>query len=389
MSFSWFEAGQDAAKATGATASATGAATAAATGAPSANAAGAMLRYTTVDQVSTYRSSDELGDVLKQLQLYADTPPASNVMLRSDPEYAFIINCGNVCVRIEHEKLRIHRFIVDHYSRRFPELAALVGDANTYARVVRLIGNAVHDMDAVIEPLEALVPSQLLVAVIAASCTTRGEELPPADLEHVAEACDELAKLEEVKQVLLEYIQERMILVCRNLCAYLGSGIASQLVATAGSVDALAAMDTADLQTLGSARGQNIGFAVRTAGFLQNVDLVQRQPAELRTRALRLVAEKVISLARIDANREGADESEGLRARDWTIRRILEWSDPLIQQEQRKRYGASNKLYEKRSRVKRGDRWAAAGQQAAGGGGGGGAPRDDGLRFGGVRRERE
>ena len=368
--FSWFDGGSSAAPAArsshhdDAAASISDARTKAdaAASATATTGAGSMLRFATVDEVSNFRGSDELAETLNQLQYFSTAKIAANVMLKTDPEYGFVLQCGTTCVKIEREKLKIHRFIVDHYARRFPELCVLVQDATTYARVVKLLGNSIDEMDKVMTELEALVPSQLLAAVIAAACTTRGDELPAADCANVLAACDEVTSLEEVKQVLLEYIQEKMIFLCRNICAFLGSGIASQLVATAGSVDDLANMDAQAVMELGSVRAQNIGFAVKTSGFLQNVDLVQKQPAELRSKALRLVADRVVSLARIDANREGADESEGLRARGFVIRRILQWTDPLIQAEQRQRHGLSNRLYEKRSRVKRTEHyWGAAG----------------------------
>ncbi len=319
------------------------------------------LRFATVDQVSTYRGSDELQRVLQDLQSYDSAPPtAAKVMLRSDPEYSFILECGNVCVRIEQEKLKIHKFIVDHYARRFPELVVLVQDATTYARVVSILGNNIFEMDRFMEQLEEWIPSQLLAALVASTVTTRGQELPEGDMQNILAACKELTSLEEVKQVLLEYIQVKMIYVCRNICAFLGPGIASQLVATAGSVDDLALLTNEELIALGSVRAQKIGFAIKTAGFLNNTDLVQKQPAELRTKALRLVADQVSRLAKLDAKREGADESQGLQGRDFVIRKILEWTDPLIQEERRKKHGLSNKLYERRTRVNKADRWAQA-----------------------------
>jgi U4/U6 small nuclear ribonucleoprotein PRP31 len=317
-----------------------------------------MLRFATVEEVSTYRGSDELADVLRQLQHFSASAAAAsaNVLAKNDPEYQFVLQCGTVCVTIEQEKTKILRFVTDHYSRRFPELAVLLQDGMTLCSAIALLGNDIHGTDRCVSELEELVPSQLLAAVIAAACTTRGAELPAGDMENIVAACNEYTSLEEVKQVLLEYIQERIILLCRNTCALVGCGIASQLVAVAGSVDRLAEMDANEVMELGSYRANKIGFAVKTAGFLQNVDLVQKQPPELRTRALRLVADRVVSTARIDANRPGADESEGLKARAFCIRRILSWTDPFIQEAQRKKYGLSNKLYEKRSRLTAQDR---------------------------------
>lgn len=135
-----------------------------------------------------------------------------------------------------------------------------------------------------------------------------------------------------------------MPLICPNLCAFLGTAITSQLFAICGSVQKLSLMESADLIALGSRRGYKTGITLRTSGFLSNSDLVTNLPPPLRPKALRLVANMVLSLARIDANRRASSNEEGLRDRKQAIRRIQNWLDPPVIR------GAGHNMYERRGR---------------------------------------
>jgi U4/U6 small nuclear ribonucleoprotein PRP31 len=309
-----------------------------------------MLRYSDVRQVSDYIRGKELSSTLQQLEEYeSDVNAGRNALVPTDPEYRFVTSCGSICCTIEAEKAKIACFIRDHYARRFPELPILVPDGMTLAKAVQLLGNNIDSLEPHVDALAELLPSQLLVALIAAAATTMGEPLADAALAAVTVACEDLLALEEAKQVLLEYSQSRMILICRNLCAFLGTGITSQLVGLAGGVRELMQMELDELMRFGSARGAEIGVGVRTAGFLINADLVASQPPELRSRALRLVTARVLTLASVDFNRPAADESEGVRARSDVIRIMLQWTDPLFQSGPGGR-PRSNRLYERPTR---------------------------------------
>lgn len=320
--------------------------------------AGSMLRFGSVADVSKFFRG-ELVNVFNRLQQYGGETN-KNALTKDDPEYEFVQECSRHVLTIEVEKTKVHKFIRDHYSVRFPELATLAStDSYTYARVVKIIGNAVDDLAPCIEQLRELLPSQLLCAACACAATTPGRSLIESELSVILEGCEELIGLEEAKQLILEYIQGRTVLICPNLCAFLGTGIASQLLAIAGSITAISTMDSDDLAKLGSQNSTTSGVKIKSAGFLVNCDLVACHPPELRQKALRLVATRATNLARIDDNRRAADSSEGLRAREELKRKMVEWTDPLIQQVQSRLRGLANKTYERRTRRRAADKAAA------------------------------
>lgn len=314
--------------------------------------AGSYLKYPSVTDVSSFFRGAEMSSVFKLLGQYSDEGATKNSLTKDDDEYHFVLSCSNHVLKMEVEKSKVHKWLRDHYDVRFPEMAMLVPDALTYARCVTTIANRVDDLTPFVDSMRELMPSQILCALIAAAATTKGRELDDAELQAVLEGAQELIGLEEAKQVLLEYMQTRSVLICPNMCAFLGTAIASQLFAIAGSIDAIANLDPHELSQLGSqqASKRKSQIKVRTAGFLINVDLVSCQPPELRTKALRLVAARTVVLARIDANRRAPDSHEGLRAREDVKRKMLEWTDPLIQQIQSRIRGLSNKTYERRTR---------------------------------------
>ena len=313
--------------------------------------AGSMLRFASVADVTNFFRGQELAGVFTKLAQYGgDEAATKNAITKDDPEHEFLQECSKHVLTIEVEKSKVFKFIRDHYGVRFPELATLCSDSVVYAKLVKVVANDVDDLTPRIEALSELMPSQLVCAACACSATTAGRALAESELSTVLEACEEMIGLEDAKQLILHYIQTRTPLVCPNLSSFIGPAIASQLLAIAGSVATLSTMDAQEMAALGSRRGHESGFKIKSAGFLINVDLVACHPPELRQKALRMVAARAVTLARIDDNRRASDDSEGRRARDELKRRMLEWTDPMVQQVQSRLRGLSNKTYERRTR---------------------------------------
>jgi U4/U6 small nuclear ribonucleoprotein PRP31 len=307
---------------------------------------GDMLRYRNVKEIATLLNSSKMLRLIRELAAYHDAPP-KNAIPKDDPEHSFICECSDMVLQLEVEKSKVFKFLRDHYSIRFPELVMFISDGVTYAKVVKVVRNEL-DLTEVIDELDELVPSQLTAVIIAAASTTMGRSLEVSEVAAVMGAADEMEALELAKQTLLEYIQHRIPLVCPNLCAFLGTGIVSQLFAVASSVTKLAAMDPADLAKLGSHRGASAsGIPIKTVGFLMNSDLVATHPPQLRPKALRLVSSAAVTLARIDDNRRASDNSQGLKQREDVKRKMIMWTDPVGLR------GAANNTYERRTRRKR------------------------------------
>lgn len=303
------------------------------------------LRYNSVSDVSRLLRSAYLSNMFDRLKDYEQPDGTTkNAIPQDDPEYQYVSDCCSLVLRMEAEKSRVMVFLRAHYGIRFPELAMFFSDSVLYAKVVRIIQNNM-DLTAVVEQLDELIPSQLLVVIIACASTTVGRELTSEELQRVTEACQAMENLEMAKQIFLEYIQSAMPLICPNLCAFLGTGITSQLFAITGSVMKLSVMDPNDLQRLGSTRANSeSGVAIKTTGFLSNSDLVANLPPQLRPKALRYVSTVTLKLARIDANRRAASKDEGVRERRNVVNRMRIWLDPPVVR------GAGHNTYDRRGR---------------------------------------
>ena len=61
--------------------------------------------------------------------------------LESDPEYQLIVSSNRLVQDMDEEIITVHRFVVDLYSKKFPELESLVPSKVDYARTVQRIAN--------------------------------------------------------------------------------------------------------------------------------------------------------------------------------------------------------------------------------------------------------
>lgn len=302
------------------------------------------LRYTSVTDVTRLLRSSYLSTMFKRLGDYEPTGGTTkNAIPPDDPEYQYVSDCSTLVLRMEAEKSRVMVFLRSHYAARFPELAMFFADFVLYAKVVKIIQNSMN-FTGFIDQLDEMIPSQLLVVIIACASTTAGRDLSEEELQRVLEACQEMENLELAKQTFLEYIQCSMPLICPNLSAFLGTGITSQLFAIAGSVATIAGMDAGDLAKLGSHRGVTGGISIRTTGFLSNSDLVANLPPQLHPKALRYISSVALTLARIDANRRAGSKDEGVKQRRMVFNRMRMWLDPPVLR------GAGHNMYERKGR---------------------------------------
>ncbi|EPY29152.1 U4/U6 small nuclear ribonucleoprotein PRP31 [Strigomonas culicis] len=299
------------------------------------------LKYNSVTEVTKLLRSAYLSSMFLKLKDYENSK--KNAITPDDPEYLYVTECSAFVLRIEAEKSRVMVFLRAHFSVCFPELAMFFSDSVLYAKVAKLIVTG-DSLSSIVPQLNELLPSQLLVVVIACASTTTGRTLSESEKSVVLEACQEMENLELTKQIFLEDIQLYMPRVCPNLCAFLGTGITSQLFALVGSVAKIAILDSADLLLLGSKRSASSGINIKTVGFLSNADLVANLQPQLRPKALRLVAASVLKLARIDSNRRASSDEDGVRERRFVCNRIKQWLDPPVVR------GGGHNMYERRGR---------------------------------------
>ncbi len=246
-------------------------------------------------------------------KLAAQSPISGiSVPLELDPQYKTMLRCNEHMHQADDEIIRLHRFIANEYSRKFPELEQIVPDILKYARTVKMIANAtdVTELD-----LASVIPqSQVMVVTVTAS-TTSGHALPDDDLRLVLRACDAIEQRLAEKADWLTYIERFMHVVAPNVTAILGHSLAAQLVGLAGGLMALCRIPACNVQVLGQERKALSGLSSRSTqlhrGIVYGCSIVQNTPPDLRVKAGKLIAAKVVLAARVDSMQGAQDGSVG------------------------------------------------------------------------------
>lgn len=292
-------------------------------------------RQADVKAIAKLMSSKQVQDLLQKVATFQSTPrtAADNMgPVEEDPEYKVLVGANNMMFDIDTEILLVHKFIRDHYSKRFPELESLVPNALDFARTVKAIGNEMDLMNVV--DLKPLLPSATVMIVTVTATTTSGQALSETELASVLEACDLALLLESTKRELLEYVESRMSFIAPNISAIIGPTTAAKIMGIAGGLSALSKIPACNLLVLGKVgKGGDTGglFAkgqLKHAGFIYYSDIVQSVPKEYRVKASRMVAAKCTLAARIDRAREHSDGYLGKQFRDEIVRKLEKSLEP-------------------------------------------------------------
>ncbi|DBA01298.1 TPA: LOW QUALITY PROTEIN: hypothetical protein N0F65_001803, partial [Lagenidium giganteum] len=278
------------------------------------------------------RSSEYVSHIKTIQERLASTDPIyADQLAEGKPEYNLVVTSNDLMVQIDDEIAAIHRYVVEIYSAKFPELDSLVPNALDYVRVVKKIGN---EMDMTVVDLSSLLPSATVMGVSVTGSTTSGKPLPADELKRCMDACDELLARDEDKALILRYVESRMKYLAPNVSQLVGTRIAAQIVGLAGGVANLARIPSCNLQVLGQTKKVLSGFssaaALKHTGVIFNCDLIQNVPQHLRMKACRAVSAKVALMARVDSqpNNTDTEGATGLRFREELIEKMEKWEEP-------------------------------------------------------------
>jgi U4/U6 small nuclear ribonucleoprotein PRP31 len=169
--------------------------------------------------------------------------PGGNI--EQDPEYQLIVRSNELIAAIDDELAQVHRFVVDTYSPKFPELESIVTAPLEYVRTVLLIKN---ETDMTRLPLETILPQTTVMVVSVTGSTTPGKPLSEEALSRALEGCEEFLGLCEAKGALLSFVEGRMSVIAPNVCAIIGSRIAAQLMGLAGGLVSMSRIPSCNLQ---------------------------------------------------------------------------------------------------------------------------------------------
>ncbi|CAJ0863331.1 7304_t:CDS:2 [Entrophospora sp. SA101] len=291
-----------------------------------------MKEIKDVRKVAKLLGSKILKDILariKQLRHTNRTQAQIIGPVEEDPEYELIVQANNITVDIDNEILVVHKFIRDHYAKKFPELESLVLNPYDYTRAVKAIGN---EMDLTKIDLRSILPSATVMVVTVTGSTTNGQQLTEEENTIVSDACDMVLELDSAKREILEYVDSRMTLIAPNLSAIVGSTTAAKILGQAGGLTALCKMPACNVMLIGTQKKLNTGFsnvtAPRHTGYLYQSELIQRTPTDLRTKAQKIVAAKCTLAARMDRMHESSDGSFGSTLREQIDKKLVKLQEP-------------------------------------------------------------
>ncbi|KCV73064.1 hypothetical protein H696_00610 [Fonticula alba] len=254
-------------------------------------------------------------------------PPVIVGNLSDHQEYNLILRSNRLALEIDDEMDLIHKYLLDYYKPKFPELASLVASPVEYARTILLIGDET-DMSKV--DLGSLLPPATVIVV--ATARINAEPGPGSvQMRRVREAATMMVSLSEASLLIVRFIQSRMAYIAPNLHRLLGATVAAQLMTAAGGIEALARMPSSNIQILGHSRRTPQGLAstgTQHMGFIFQAPAVREAPALVRRRVARQIAGKTALVARVDAFRQSSDGSVAIRYLDDLASRIERWMEP-------------------------------------------------------------
>jgi U4/U6 small nuclear ribonucleoprotein PRP31 len=78
-----------------------------------------------------------------------------------------------------------------------------------------------------------------------------GRQLNEKELSQVMKLCEEVISLDDDKQKMLTYLENKMTLIAPNVSAIVGTRVAAKLIAAAGGIVELSRIPAGNIQVLG------------------------------------------------------------------------------------------------------------------------------------------
>jgi U4/U6 small nuclear ribonucleoprotein PRP31 len=297
-------------------------------------------KYTYDIKSKIHRSGIALTTLLQQIDEYQKLSPAEqakkNLGKSDSPAYKLMNDANSLSTHIDSEIIVLHKWIRDHYSAFFAGLERLVENPVQYAKAVAIIGNGPMDAKAVGtttdnvmgQSLDKVLEKALLMSVRMEAATTKTTPLPEPEIKMIFKACEMVLALDNAKEKIRAFVQDRMAEHCPNLTTLIGAETAASLVQACGGIQGLASKPAVNLGNLGwkpSRTGQATnayGGGARQKGYIYHSPIVRNVPIDHRTQAIRIVAAKIALAARTDAVARTPDNSIGRQLAEDVARRL-------------------------------------------------------------------
>lgn len=284
-----------------------------------------------ISSVAGLRKSEDFLSHMAKIEDSLSKPPAPILgNVEESAEYQLIVSCNDLVTQIDEELLTVYKYVVDIYSKKFPELESLVPGRLDYVRAVQQIGN---EMDMTVVDLAEILPNSLVISVSMTGSTTSGHPLSEAELTQCLQGCDEALALDEARTSILNFVETRMTSIAPNVCAILDTVIAAQLMGLCGGLVGMSKTPACNLQVIGQQKITSLGgfgsaAALPHTGLIYYSTVVQQVSPYLRMKALKVTAGKVALAARIDMHQSEPSGEGGQRLRAEIDAKFTKWEEP-------------------------------------------------------------
>jgi len=201
--------------------------------------------------------------------------------------------------------------VKEWYGWHFPELAKILPDNLSYARIIVTMGLR---SNAPTTDLSEILPHEIETAVKAAADISMGTEVSEEDLTNIKLLAEQVISYSEYRKQLAEYLEGRMKALAPNMTELLGALVGARLVAHSGSVINLAKSAGSTIQILGAEkalfRALKTKHATPKYGLIYHASLVGQASGANKGKMARQLASKVALGVRVDALAEFDDDAD-------------------------------------------------------------------------------
>jgi len=187
------------------------------------------------------------------------------------------------------------------YGWHFPELAKVVPDSVTYAKLIREVGFRDQFVKTEIDFLSEDVDQQVKkLAEI-----SMGTEISVEDITNISYLAEQVIDLSQYRDQLNTYLRERMRAIAPNLSEIVGELVGARLISHAGSLVNLAKHPASTVQILGAEKA--LFRAMKTKqntpkyGLIYHASLVSQCSVKNKGKVSRQLAAKAALASRYDA----------------------------------------------------------------------------------------
>ena len=192
--------------------------------------------------------------------------------------------------------------IREWYGLHFPELSRIINNHETYAKLVRDLGERKNFSEENLR--KTSLPKEKINKIIKAAQTSMGANLRDDDIDKIQILCSQYMNLLTARRKIEGYLKEMMKEEAPNLSAIAGPILGAKLIALAGGLENLAKMPSSTIQVLGAEkalfRSLRTGARPPKHGVLFQHVLVHGSKRSLRGKISRALAGKIAIAARTD-----------------------------------------------------------------------------------------